>query len=418
MNNLQLKQLEQSEVREQIARFMGKETRDESERAELQNLTRRAETLEGEIRVEIVKESEKPSSLVVGHDDPQTREIRALFGQASLGSFLMESARETPITAGPENELRAAVFGDESRPGLVPVEMLMASGEMERRADTVTTVAAAALADGSQAPILQRVFTKSIASQMLVDMPSVPVGAANYPILTGGTTAQQRNPSQAVDAAAATFSGATLEPVRLTARYLFRIEDAARLRNYEATLRNDLNMVMSDEMDSQVISGDGAAPNVNGFLNELPAVTDPTAVTTWNQHLAAHTDLVDGLNAYGLADLRCVMGQASFTYLSSLFSVGDNAPRVTALEYVKERIGMSMVSSRIPAAASDIQTNLIALTSYPGRNAVAPIWKGMEFIRDPYSKAAEGEVALTVVMLWNFKVLRETGWSLFKTKVA
>ena len=417
MTDLQRKQLEQSEVREQIAKIMGRETRDETDRAELQNLTRRAENLESEIRAEIVKESEKPSALVVGHDDPETREIRDLFGKASLGNFLGEIARETAISGGPEHELRAAVFGDESRPGLVPVELLAPRG-LELRADTVSTVASAALADGSQAPVLQRVFAKSIASQMLVDMPSVPVGAANYPILTGGTTAQQRNPSQAVDATAATFSGETLEPLRLTARYVFRIEDAARLRNYEATLRNDLNMVMSDAQDAQIINGDGQAPNVNGFLSELPAVTDPTAVTTWKQHLAAYTDLVDGLNAYGLEDLRCVMGQDSFTYLSSLFSVGDNAPRVTALEYVKERIGMSMVSSRIPEADGDIQTNLIAKTSYPGRNAVAPIWKGMEFIRDPYSKAAEGEVALTVVMLWNFKVLRETGWSLFKTKVA
>ena len=418
MNNLQRKQLEQSEVREQIAKFMGKETRDETDRAALQNLTRRAGSLEGEIRAEIVKESEKPSALVVGNDDPESREIRSLFGKASLGSFLMESVREAHITGGPEYELRAAVFGDESRPGLVPVEMLMPSGAMERRADTVTTIAAAALADGSQAPILQRVFSKSIAAQLLVDMPSVPVGSAVYPILTGGTSAQQRNPSQTVDATAATFTGQTLEPVRLSARYLFKLEDSARLRNYEATLRNDLNMTMSDAMDSQVVSGGGTPPNVSGFLNELTAPTDPTAVTTWNQHLAAHTDLVDGINAYGMEDLRCVMGQSSYTYLSSLFSVGDNAPRVTALEYVKDRIGMSMVSSRIPAPASEIQTNLLALTSYPGRNAVAPIWKGLEFIRDPYSKAAEGEVAMTVVQLWNFKVLRETGWSIYKTQVA
>ena len=257
MTPLQKLQIEQSEVREQIARFMGKETRDGTDRAALQNLTHRAGSLEGEIRAEIVKESEKPSALVVGNDDPESREIRSLFGKASLGTFLMESARDTHITGGPEYELRAAVFGEESRPGLVPVEMLMPSGAMERRADTVTSIAATALADGSQAPILQRVFSKSIAAQMMVDMPSVPVGAANYPILTAGTNAQQRNPSQTTDATAATFTGQTLEPVRLSARYVFRIEDSARLRNYEATLRNDLNTTMSDEMDKQIINGDG-----------------------------------------------------------------------------------------------------------------------------------------------------------------
>ena len=57
-------------------------------------------------------------------------------------------------------------------------------------------------------------------------------------------------------------------------------------------------------------------------------------------------------------------------------------------------------------------------TRYPGRNAVAPIWRGVETIRDPYSGAASGEVAVTMLMLWNLKILREAGWSLFTTRVA
>ena len=107
-------------------------------------------------------------------------------------------------------------------------------------------------------------------------------------------------------------------------------------------------------------------------------------------------------------------------YLSSLFSVGDNAPRVTALEYVKDRIGMSMVSSRIPAAApANIQANLLALTSVSGPECRRTDLEGTRIYQGPlFSKAAEGEVALTVVQLWNFKVLRETGWSIFKTQVA
>ena len=57
---------------------------------------------------------------------------------------------------------------------------------------------------------------------------------------------------------------------------------------------------------------------------------------------------------------------------------------------------------------------LVALTAYPGRNAVAPVWRAFELIRDPYSGAAKGEVSLTAIMFWNFKVLRTDGWARFE----
>lgn len=319
---------------------------------------------------------------------------------------------------GVEHEVRAGLLGDAARGGLVPIEML--DSGLEQRADTATTVAAAARTSGSQASVLARVFSKSIAAMNKVSMPMVEVGQANFPILSGGTTASMVNAGTAKDASAATFTGFSLDPVRLSARYVFRYEDVAKLRNYESVLRRDLTATMTDAMDDQVVNGDGSAPNVSGFLNELTAPSDPGAATTWNEWLKAHTDQVDGLNAYRLSDLICTIGQASFSYLETLFRTGaqDNGPRASAQEYVSGRGGGSMVSSRIPALASNIQLGLIAKTSYPGRNAIAPIWRALELIRDPYTRASQGEVALTALMLWNFKVLRETGWALVKVRTA
>ena len=247
----------------------------------------------------------------------------------------------------------------------------------------------------------------------------VPVGAANYPIMTGGATASQVAVETRVDSDAATFTGHDLSPLRLSARYRFAIEDTAKLPNFEAALRMDLDSVISDQMDHQIINGNGTAPNVRGFVHELTTVTNPTAVTTWAQHLKDFTDQVDGINAFELMHLRSVITKEAFTYLETLFRTGttDNGPRESACEYVKSRTASQMVSSRMPHTANN-STGLIALSSYPGRNAVAPLWRSMEVIRDPYSHAAEGQVALTAIVLWNFKVLREAGWSLFKTRVA
>lgn len=403
-----------------MGEILDKEDRGDEDRTRLSELSREMRSLEGDLQAALLIEEEpKEETRETGKgEDAESKELDSLLQRASILPYFGEAVSGRDVQ-GVEHEVRAGLLGDEARGGLVPFELLLPD-DREERADAATTVAAAARTPGSQASVLQRVFTKSIAAMNRVSMPMVEAGQANFPVLASGTAAGMVNAGTAHDATAATFTGFSLDPVRLSARYVFRYEDVARLRNYESVLRRDLTATMTDAMDNQIINGDGSAPNVNGFLAELTAPSDPAAVTTWNEWLKAHTDQVDGLNAYMLSDLICTIGKASFSYLETLFRTGaqDNGPRASAQEYVMSRIGGGMVSSRIPAPASNIQLGLIAKTSYPGRNAVAPIWRAMELIRDPYTRASQGEVALTAIMLWNFKIIRETGWALVKVRTA
>ena len=265
--------------------------------------------------------------------------------------------------------------------------------------------------------MLERVFTRSIAARLGVAMPSVPVGAANYPIMTSGTAASMAADGTAIDAGAGAFTGFTMEPVRLTAAYLFNSRQTLHLRNFEEVLRRDLSAVMTDAMDNQIVNGNGVAPNVSGFLHELPDPTNLSAASTWAQIWATFTGAVDGINAYGLRDLRAVVGKDSHEHMQGLFR--GNQTEDSAYEYVMQRVGGISVSSRIPVKdGSDRQENVMALSSYPGRNAVAPIWRGIELIRDPYTNAAKGQVRLTSIMFWSFKILREAGWQLFQVRTA
>ena len=190
---------------------------------------------------------------------------------------------------------------------------------LEVRVDAATPVADGAKTPGAQADVLQRVFSQSVASRLLVSMPMVDVGQANFPVMLTGTSASQANPGQAVDASAGSFAGFTLEPLRLQARYLFRLEDAYKLRSLEDVLRRDLVALLSDKMDDQIINGDGTAPQVNGFLSELTEATDPGAVTTWAQYIANFTALVNGRDAYSLNDIRSIVGSASFVFGETLY---------------------------------------------------------------------------------------------------
>lgn len=392
--------------------------------SKLDKLSKDLQRLEVEYRAALVSE-ESENRNAQGSENEQDRDAEAkerdaILAESSLLPFVYEAIEDRAID-GREAECRAALLGDDAG-RLVPVDLLLPPGldtDLEHRADVVTPVDAS-LGPRNQADVLPRVFTRSVAARLGVSMPSVPVGQQVYPIMASGTGASNAADAAQVDATAGSFTGHTLEPVRLTGAYLFNARQTLQLRNFEAVLRRDLSAVMSDEMDRQIIQGDGQGAHVTGFLNELPAPADTAGVTTWEQWLNIFSGLVDGLNAFMLSDLRAIVGAEQFQYLVSLFRTGatDNGPRESAWDYVGMKIGGASVSSRILAAAGDKkkQVGIAARTSYPGRNAVAPIWRGMELIRDPYTNAGKGQVRLTAIMFWSFKILREAGWSLFRTQ--
>jgi len=403
-------QVRLSQVRQRLNEIAGAPSMTPEMRSECDSLTMEYQDMETRWRAAVIAASGPPEP---GPATPERAELRELYRRAEFWPFIAEPVRQIPLS-GAEAELRQELYGGD---GWVPWAMLLPP---EERVDAATPLAAAAVATGSQASVLERVFTRSVAARLGVAMPSVPVGSANYPVMLTGTTASMAAVDTAVDATAGSFTGFTLEPVRLTAAYLFRVEDVERLRNYEQVLRRDLAAVMADAMDAQIINGNGTAPNVNGFYSELTAPSNPGAASTWLNYLEIFTSKVDGLNAYMLSDIIAIEGPTTYQYVASLFRTGatDNGPRESAAEYVRQRTGGITVSSRVPAAASNIQSNLLALTSYPGRNAVAPVWDGFRVITDPYTNAGAGQVRLTALTLWNFKILRETGYAIYKIRTA
>ena len=90
-------------------------------------------------------------------------------------------------------------------------------------------------------------------------MPSVEVGEAVYTVLSSGATPAQVAKDGLKEAEATVFTPNTLSPKRLQARYLFRVEDS-QLMAIEDALRLDLRGALADQMDLQVLQGDGTIP--------------------------------------------------------------------------------------------------------------------------------------------------------------
>ena len=396
-------QVRMSEVRQRLNELAGDEKADG---AEVDTLAAEMGTLEARYRAAIVAEAHDAEEAEAEEaKTPETREHAELRGRVELRDYLMEAANGRAAT-GAAHEFRQAIMGEQARAGVIPWEALLPVGEREERVDAVTP--APSTIQGNQQAILARVFANSAAAFLGVAMPRVPTGQTLYPVMTAGATASMRAAGAVKDAEAGTFTVEMLSPIRLTARYLFRVEDLAKLRGMEDTLRADLRAAISDAMDVQVLSGDGTAPNVSGFLKALTEPTDPTGTAaSFADFLAAHVAGVDGLYSTGLQAVRMLVGVASYKVAAGKFnSAGD----VASSDYLVTHSGGLRTSANVPAPVSDVQSAITYATGGAG-SAVAPVWEGLELIRDPYTGAASGEIAVTAVALWAFKVVRTAPYS-------
>ena len=74
------------------------------------------------------------------------------------------------------------------------------------------------------------------------------------------------------------------------------------------------------------------------------------------------------------------------------------------------------VSAHVPAVASEKQNAIIRLGMR--RDMVAPIWENIAFIPDEITKAGEGQIVITAVMLHAVKILRVGGFYKVETQHA
>ena len=411
MTNRQKIELRLSEVRSRLNAISGMEgdALTDEVRAESDTLRTEYADLETRHQAAIVAE---PGPEPSDRNGGEGAEVRRLIGETEIRAYLGEAATGREVD-GAASELRAAIFGDKARAGLVPWEALLV-GSPEHRVDVATD--APDTTGASQQTVLGRVFSSTSLNFLGVNMPTVAHGDSNFPVLSAGVTPALVARKAEKDAEAATIGATVLEPRRLTARYLFQVEDVARLRGLEEALRMDLSGALGEAMDAAAITGNGVAPMVNGFINTLDAPADPPdELSGRGDFIGAAAGAVDGRYARNVRGVRMLVGSASYKLAAT---TTDLAGRVYVSDYLIERSGGFQVSAHIPAAVNGIQDGLVYRAENGMGSAVAPVWNGFELIRDPFSKAADGQVAVTAVALWNFAILRSAAFERVQFYVA
>ena len=311
------------------------ELKDE-QRAELDTIEKGTPDIERQIRaatIAVDTESEAAETRTADNPDTEQRERIELRSKASLSTFL-RCALSGQQVAGAEAELRAAagVTG-------IPLELWDTPQPTEQRASTEAPGTAGVNLDR----IRPAVFANSIAPRLGIEMPRVESGTYASATINASLTAAARIKGGDADATAATFTVSTVTPKRISARLSIQAEDVAAVgqANFEAILRENLSLVLSDELDDQAINGDGTAPNLTGIFERLgDPVAAPTAVADFDAFAAAHAGGIDGLWSNGLKDVSIVCGPATMALSARTFQTSASFKgEMSAAAYAMNQTG-------------------------------------------------------------------------------
>ena len=380
--------LEMSTKREALNALLGLDEMSVEQRAEMGVLTTRMQELETEARAAILAE-DVPTITTTTVADGEDRELRSVIDRANVGN-IFEAALEHRATTGPEAELQAHFH---LAANAIPLTML------ETRA---VTPAPGQVAQ-NQAAIIPGVFPKSCAAFLAIDMPTVAVGDAVYPVLT--TNADAGTPAENAVQAETTgsFSANVLTPSRIQASFFYSREDQARFSGMGEALRSNLSEALADKLDQQILAGGSGL--LHGTILANHAAAAITSYANYRSELAYGR--VDGTFAGSVGELKIVMGSETYGHAASAFR-STNAGDRAALEDLMQVTGGVKVSAHVPAVSGNKQNVVIRLGSR--RDFVAPIWEGVTLIPDEITKAASGQIVVTAVMLYSVKLLRADGF--------
>ncbi|MYF00774.1 MAG: phage major capsid protein [Gammaproteobacteria bacterium] len=405
-NQKLLRELEQrkTELRREQLELASKELTDES-KARLQAIA--AETMDIETRAEIVSAAiladDEAQTIHVGGHDAENRERLELRSRATVTGYIEAALRGTSLT-GAESELAQEI----GLPGnSIPTELWDIPAQPEQRA---VTPAPSTVGVNLQ-PLQPMVFAPSIHSHLMIDMPSVPSGTFASGTLTTAPTAAAKAKGNAVPNTAAAFTVSTTKARRVGGAVDFSLEDIANVgaQNFEGIIREAISLVLSAELDNQIINGNGTAPNISGMFQQLTDAAAPAAgVETYDRLLAIALGGIDGLWSTELSHIGLTVGVDTYKIAWQKFrdnnaSLGEESFGA----FAKKSLAGFMTNSRMPAKASHIQTGILCRKGRTGlRTAVLPHWGSLS-INDPGygDMGLKGQSRFTVSTLIADKVI-------------
>ena len=398
MTDAQVLEIRASEIRSKLAELGQLTELDTEQRAEMDALSK--EYSANETRQRALKIAGDVPSTPVESTSAEGTEYRQMLDRANLGTiFDVLMAHQNPTGVEAELQSHLHLAGNQ-----IPLDMLRGhggGGGMEYRAVTP----GAANVGQNQQPVIPYIFPQSAAAFLGVDMPTVPVGDAVFPVLTGTLTVGTPAENAAQAETTGSFSSDVLTPARIQASFFYSREDRARFAGMDAALRENLSVGLADGLDKEILAGTNGLFSGSNLANNAQTTNDTFDSylnnLCWNQ--------IDGRYASMTSDLSMVVGAATFKDLGATYR--NTSVDRSALDRLMELTSGVRVSAHVPGPASNRQN--VVIRRGMSATAVAPTWEGITLIPDEMTKAGSGQIVVTAVMLYTMKVLR-TGAGLIK----
>ena len=403
MDELNKLEIRRSEIRQRMNEISGLDDLSDAVIAEEKKLRSEYQQLEVRQRAAEIGADldDKQAKEAFQDDDKKGKELAELRSGVSLGKYLSAIA-EGRSPEGREAELQKELGMGQSMVPHDAIQTRQASPVIEKRAVTAAPSDVGAI----QHPIVPPVYAAGAAAFLGISMPSVGVGESNYTVLSTGATPGTPAKDGEQAESDGVFTPHVLSPRRVQASFIFRREDAAVLAGMEESLRANLSSALTESLDKQVLSG---------LLSTGLTVPDnPSDEADFSDYVSDMIGLrVDGRYATGSDSLKVAVGPETFGHMSTLFLSNSNE---SAAQYINRITSGLRVSAHVPDVAAKRQDAIVARGS--AMNAVLPTWLGVSVVKDEITKAAVGQIVLTVVQLFGFKVLRADGFARLRFQVA
>ena len=169
---------------------------------------------------------------------------------------------------------------------------------------------------------------------------------------------------------------------------------------------------LEERLDHQLIAG--AAGLFTGTNLSAHAAASVTSFATYLSEFA-HAR-VDGRHASALADVRTVMGSATFAHAGNQYR-STNAD-YSALDALMSKTGGVKVSAHVPSVDSAHKQNAVIRLGQHDRAVIQVLWDGVTLVPDEITKVKTGEVAITAILLAATRVLRTASFYKVETQHA
>lgn len=291
---------------------------------------------------------------------------------------------------------------------------MIESGDIEMAADANTLVTNVTNAQPlNRGPITPLVYSRNIADFIGIDTPVVAPGKQSYPYLSSGAAVAFVAEGAQQDSVAAAFSKVDITPVRCTGAFTLSTDAMLDVGpEVQSILENDLQWSLMELVDTQLMTGNGTAPNLKGIVTQLSSAElwsgDPTSedgdAFTWikyRQGVNAHFDDKYFFEPAAFPGLhRLIIGDETLKHATGVMN-STTQPTVDALDAIRGKGVPIRPSGRIPNATARtsnkgrFEVGIFFNTMY-SRNVVMPQWQQTQLLVDPYSQGRKGILEISL----------------------